>query len=223
MSRMLKASRTLGKPRAVGEVANTGLRKGASPTQMNLAIERAMEPRRRIHVTGASGAGVTTLGRALADALGLPHHDADDYFWLPTDPPYRLRRDVGSRLRLMGEMFLERPAWVLSGSLDEWGTPVVPLFDMVVFLRVPTELRLQRLRNREARRASPAAIAPGGWRHQEIEDFLDWAAHYDDGTRKGRNLPRHLAWLATLTCPVLRLDGTQPVAALVNQVLAALP
>ena len=222
MSRMLKASRTLGKPRAVGEVANTGLRKGASPTQMNLAIERAMEPRRRIHVTGASGAGVTTLGRALADALGLPHHDADDYFWLPTDPPYRLRRDVESRLRLMGEMFLERPAWVLSGSLDEWGTPVVPLFDMVVFLRVPTELRLQRLRNREARRASPAAIAPGGWRHQEIEDFLDWAAHYDVGTREGRNLPRHLAWLATLTCPVLRLDGTQPVADLVSKVLAAL-
>jgi adenylate kinase family enzyme len=187
---------------------------------MNLAIERAMLSKRRIHVTGASGAGVTTLGRALADALGLPHHDADDYFWLPTDPPYRLRREVESRLRLMGEMFLERPAWVLSGSLDNWGAPVVPLFDMVVFLQVPTEIRLRRLRDREARRASPAAIAPGGWRHQEIEDFLDWAAHYDDGTREGRNLPRHLAWLATLTCPVQRLDGTQPVADLVHQVLA---
>jgi adenylate kinase family enzyme len=190
---------------------------------MNLVIERAMEPKRRIHVTGASGAGVTTLGRALADALGLPHHDADDYFWLPTDPPYRLRRDVASRLRLMGEMFLERPAWVLSGSLDEWGRPIVPLFDMVVFLQVPTEIRLQRLRDREARRASPAAIAPGGWRHQEIEDFLDWAAHYDDGTREGRNLPRHLAWLGTLTRPVLRLDGTQPVADLVQKVLSELP
>jgi len=198
-------------------------RKGASPSQMNLAIERAMQPKRRIHVMGASGAGVTTLGRAVADALGLPHHDADDYFWLPTDPPYRLRRDVTSRLRLMGEMFLERPAWVLSGSLDEWGMPVVALFDMVVFLRVPTEIRLQRLRDRETRRASPAAIAPGGWRHQEIEDFLDWAAHYDDGTREGRNLPRHLAWLATLTCPVQRLDGTQPVPELVNKVLTALP
>jgi adenylate kinase family enzyme len=33
---------------------------------------------RRIHVTGASGAGVTTLGRALADALAIPHHDTDD-------------------------------------------------------------------------------------------------------------------------------------------------
>jgi adenylate kinase family enzyme len=32
----------------------------------------------RIHITGASGAGVTTRGRALADALALPHHDTDD-------------------------------------------------------------------------------------------------------------------------------------------------
>ena len=45
-------------------------------------------PTRRIHIMGASGAGVTTLGRALADTLGLPHHDTDDYYWRPTDPPY---------------------------------------------------------------------------------------------------------------------------------------
>ena len=40
---------------------------------------------RRIHIVGASGAGVTTLGRAVADALAIPHHDTDDFFWLPTD------------------------------------------------------------------------------------------------------------------------------------------
>jgi adenylate kinase family enzyme len=35
---------------------------------------------RRVHIMGASGADVTTLGRALADALAAPHHDTDDYF-----------------------------------------------------------------------------------------------------------------------------------------------
>jgi adenylate kinase family enzyme len=44
---------------------------------------------RRIHIMGASGAGVTSLGRALADALAVPHHDTDDYFWQPTIPPYQ--------------------------------------------------------------------------------------------------------------------------------------
>ena len=80
-------------------------------------------PIRRVHIMGASGAGVTTLGRALADALGLPHHDTDDYYWQPTDPPYREKRDIPDRLRLMHELFLPRPSWVLSGSLELVGRP----------------------------------------------------------------------------------------------------
>jgi hypothetical protein len=164
---------------------------------------------RRIHVTGAAGAGVTTLGRALADALAIPHHDTDDYFWQPTTPPYTQRRDVPDRLRLMDEMFAGRPDWVLSGSLDGWGGPVIALFDLVVFLYVPTGIRMQRLREREARR---------GWVDQE---FIEWASHYDDGTREGRNLPRHQRWLDTLICPVLRCDGTLPVAELVGHVIEA--
>ena len=62
----------------------------------------------RIHIMGASGAGVSTLGRALADALALPHHDTDDYFWRPTIPPYREMRQADDRLRLMREVFLPR-------------------------------------------------------------------------------------------------------------------
>jgi hypothetical protein len=113
----------------------------------------------------------------------------------------------------MNEMFLPRPSWILSGSLDPWGNPVTGLLDLVVFLLVPTEIRLARLRDREARR---------GWQHGETDDFLEWAAHYDDGTREGRNLPRHEVWLKTLHCPVMRLDGTLPVADLVQQVIAAI-
>jgi adenylate kinase family enzyme len=53
---------------------------------------------------GASGAGVTSLGRAVADALAIPHHDTDDYFWQPTPPPYRDKREIADRLRLMREV-----------------------------------------------------------------------------------------------------------------------
>lgn len=166
---------------------------------------------RRIHIVGASGSGVTTLGHAVADALAIPHHDTDDYFWLPTAPPYQQRRDIADRLRLMHEMFVDRPDWVLSGSLDGWGGPILALFDLVVFLQVPTAIRVQRLREREARRGMVSG---------ETEDFIEWASHYDDGTREGRSLPRHEAWLKTLSCPVLRLDGTRPTAELVASVVA---
>ncbi len=177
---------------------------------------------RRIHVMGASGAGVTSLGRALADALAVPHHDTDDYFWQPTTPPYRVMRDIAERLRLMREVFLPRADWVLSGSLDGWGDPVVPHFDLVVFLTTPKELRLQRLRAREARHFGADAVAPDGWRHQETEEFIEWASRYDEGDREGRNVARHQAWLAAMSCPVLRLDGSRPLPELVAACAAEL-
>src|SRR5579872_4341798 len=102
---------------------------------------------RRIHVTGASGSGVTTLGRALADALALPHHDSDDYFWLPTVPPYQTQRAVADRLRLMQELFLPRVDWVLSGSIVGWGDATATLvahFDLVVFVQTSREIRVRR-------------------------------------------------------------------------------
>ncbi|WZB64776.1 hypothetical protein WJ971_17465 [Achromobacter xylosoxidans] len=53
----------------------------------------------RIHLFGASGCGATTLGAALGQRLGVPHLEADDYYWLPTDPPFTdkyPRRNVGA-------------------------------------------------------------------------------------------------------------------------------
>jgi hypothetical protein len=70
---------------------------------------------------------------------------------------------------------------------------------------------MQRLRDREARRGLTDP------------EFIEWASHYDDGTREGRSLPRHEEWLKTLSCPVLRLDGTLPVRELVDRVLAVIP
>lgn len=165
---------------------------------------------------------MTTLGRALADALAVPHHDVDDYYWQPTIPPYREKRAAADRLRLMQEMFLGRADWVLSGSLLNWALSIVPLLDAVVFLRVPTEVRIQRLRDREARHFGADAVSADGWRHPETEEFLAWAAGYEDGTREGRTLAAHEAWLAGLACPVFRLDGTASLPDLVNQVVAGL-
>lgn len=179
-------------------------------------------PARRIHVIGGSGSGTTTLARALATALGTSAHDADDYFWLPTDPPYRHRRDATDRLRLAREMFEPRDSWVLSGSLDGWGDALIPRFELVVLLEVATPVRLSRLRDRESRRFGAVATAPGGWRHEETEDFIEWASHYDDGTREGRTRARHEAWVAALPCPVLRLDGVRPLDELVADCLAAI-
>ncbi len=177
----------------------------------------------RLHITGASGTGTSTLGRALADVWSVPFHDTDDYFWQPTEPPYTLPRAPSDRLALMEQTFLPRRSWVLSGSLMRWGEPVMPLLDLVIFLRLDPVLRLDRLQQREADRYGPAAIAPGGAYHAGHATFMTWAARYDhdDPAFTGRSLSRHRDWLATLPCAVHQLDAAQPVADLVTAVRAA--
>ena len=64
----------------------------------------------RINVIGASGTGVASLGRALADALALPHHDTDDYFWQPTNATVPAEAECRRSSPLMREVFLDRAA-----------------------------------------------------------------------------------------------------------------
>jgi adenylate kinase family enzyme len=48
----------------------------------------------RILITGASGSGTTTLGKTLASKLNWGFFEADDYYWLPTEPPYKKRESI---------------------------------------------------------------------------------------------------------------------------------
>jgi adenylate kinase family enzyme len=165
----------------------------------------------RIHVVGASGAGTTTLGRALAVRLRAVHLDTDDFFWLPSDPPFEQIRPRAERQALLADALARHPAWVLSGSLCGWGDGFIPQFDLVVFMWLPPDVRLARLRRREAERYGTAAIAPGRPLHDKAEAFLAWAARYDDGEPVERSRAMHEAWLARLPCSVLRLMSVATV------------
>jgi len=165
----------------------------------------------RVHITGASGAGTTTLATELGRRLSWPAYDTDDYYWLATDPPYTAKRPVDERLRLLQEP-LQQPSWILSGSLVSWGDSLLPLFEAVIFLAVPSDERLRRLLARERQRFGASALAPRGWRHDEHRAFMEWAAKYDTAGPELRSLAMHEAWLTRLSCPVLRIEGLHSVA-----------
>jgi adenylate kinase family enzyme len=176
----------------------------------------------RVHIVGASGSGTTTLGAALAARVDARHLDTDDYFWLPTDPPFETPRPVRDRLAMLETDLDLSPAWVLSGSLCGWADPLVPRFELVIFLFAPTGVRLSRLQRREQHEYGSEALAPGGRMHANHVAFMEWAAGYDDGTLETRSLARHTAWLADLPCPVLRLDGEMGVADHVHNAMRSL-
>jgi adenylate kinase family enzyme len=175
----------------------------------------------RVHITGAACAGVTTLGRALADRLAVPLADTDDAYWLPTDPPFTARRLPQERRALIRQWTAGSPGWVIAGSLVSWGSELIRTAHLTVFVDTPTPLRLERLRAREAARFG-ARILPGGDMHAIHESFLDWAACYDDPAFDGRSRRGHEDWLSRLPMPVLAVDGTDRVDRLADRVIAAL-
>lgn len=171
-----------------------------------------------IHVIGASGSGTTTLGRAVADKLGVLHFDSDDFFWLPTDPPFTTPRDPQERVALLLPKLLPEQGWVFSGSALKWGQPIEPLYDLIVFLRIDPALRMERIRRREANRYGER-IKPGGDMAVKSREFMEWAASYDSAGPERRSLASHEQWLATQTCPILRLDSVRVLDDLVDEVL----
>jgi adenylate kinase family enzyme len=162
----------------------------------------------RIHIFGASGSGTTSLAAAIATKHGHKHLDTDNFYWLPTDPPFREKRAIEQRIALLREELQSCNQWVLSGSLTGWGDPLIPEFELVVFLVVPTEVRMERLRAREIQR----------YGHEGNVDFLEWANKYDTGGLEMRSRMLHEAWLANIPTPILRLEGDRPIEELLARI-----
>ena len=172
-----------------------------------------------IHITGGSGSGTTTLGLAIAERYGHRLLDTDDFFWEPTDPPFTAIRPPSERIRLL-EAELDHSAspgagrpvsagadrWIISGSLDRWGHPLIPRFDLVIWLTVPEEVRVDRLRARE-RAEFGARIDLGGDMNEIHEGFIEWSRKYDTAGLEMRSHARHAEWTARLSCPVIQIDG----------------
>ena len=137
--------------------------------------------------------------------------------------PFVVKRPPCDRVeRLLAVTEPDEP-WVLGGALDGWGDALIERFDLVVFLRAPTEVRIDRLRERERRRFG-RRVGSGGDMDGHHQRFLAWAASYDDATLTSglRSRARHEAWLAMLPRPALRLDATRSVEALTKDVLSVL-
>lgn len=163
-----------------------------------------MKQKTHIHIFGGSGSGTTTIAKGVCDILGYEHLDSDSYFWLPTDDPFTVERPNDECMTLMQDALFKTPKWILSGSVAGWGDILISYFDLIVFVYVPQDIRLKRLKKREYERYGNK-ILPGGAKYEDSKKFLEWAAAYDAGTRNGRSLPKHEAWLSKIECPVLKI------------------
>ncbi|MDR9857558.1 AAA family ATPase [Paenibacillus sp. VCA1] len=171
--------------------------------------------KKRIHIFGASGSGATTLGKELS--LHLPHHilDGDDYFWIKK---FTHQREPQLRFQLLTNDLKLCEQWILTGAVCGWGDELKPLFDLVIFLSVPSDVRLQRLKEREYVRYGKE-ILPNGNLYEQSKAFLEWASLYDTGGLNVRSYALHEHWMSDLECPILRIEGNHTVKERIEIVL----
>ncbi len=174
----------------------------------------------RIHVFGASGSGTSTVGLTLVERLNGVFCDTDSYYWVDTDPPFRLKNSPGDRVIMIENDISGVDNWVLSGSICSWGDPLLHRFNLAVFLYLSPTIRMERIMRRECDRYG-SRIESGGDMHATHIEFLDWARSYDHAKAPTRSLDLHEKWMKRLSCPILHLDSAAQVNDLCDRILAS--
>ena len=154
-----------------------------------------------IQICGLNGCGKSTLGRALAARMGFHFIDNEDLYFTRTniDEPYsnpKSREDVE---RLLVEEVRKHGNFVFSAVKGDYGKEIIPMYDYVVMVEVPREIRLQRVRNRSFQKFGNR-IQNGGDLFEQEESFFRMVESRGDDFVEN--------WLQTLKCPVIRVDGT---------------
>ncbi|WP_341869631.1 adenylate kinase [Pseudomonas aegrilactucae] len=148
-----------------------------------------------------------------------PIKEQDDFYWLPTNPPFSVKRPPNERVCMI-EQALGDDDWVLTGSCNGWGEALIAKADLIVFVETPTTVRLERLAAREQARFGDR-IAPGGDMHDIHVAFRAWASEYDNPAFSGRNRARHEVWISEQTLPLRIIDGTRSIEEMAAGVMHA--
>jgi len=128
---------------------------------------------RRVLVTGASGNGKSTLGRALAGRLGVPYTELDALHW---GPSWTAANDEELRSRVETVMAAS-DGWVIDGGYrGALGDLVWERADTVLWLDQPLHLIMGRLWRRHLRRLHTGEELWNGNRETWRNALLGWNA-----------------------------------------------
>ena len=157
-----------------------------------------------IIVCGLNGSGKSTVGKALAEKLGFHFIDNETLFFSRTsvNEPYANPRSREEVIALLMEEVRQHGNFVFAAVKGNYGEEILPFYTLAVQIEAPKELRMQRVRNRSFQKFGNR-ILEGGDLHKQEEAFFKMVE-----SREERLVDD---WLETLTCPVLRIDGTKPV------------
>lgn len=160
----------------------------------------------KIIICGGNGAGKSTLGKALADKTGWVFRDVEDYYFPKTDPdyPYAVQRTQEEVVRsLLYEDLKKNDNLIFASVRGNYSEQTAAMFTFAVFVSVPKETRMKRVRRRAYDKFGDRVLK-GGDLYEREKAFYDLIEKRTDKTV--------IDWLDTLDIPVIRVDGTKPIA-----------
>lgn len=165
-----------------------------------------------ILICGLNGTGKSTLGKALAETLHFYFIDHEDLYFPETGLNNRY---VSPRTREEAEkqLFNEIKAhedFIFASVKGDYGEAVYPFFQYAVYLQVPKEIRLQRVKNRSYQKFGNR-MASGGDLYEQEDRFFQFVASRAENTVE--------EWLPCLNRPIIRIDGTKPIEENVHLIL----
>lgn len=153
-----------------------------------------------IIVFGANGSGKTTLGRELARILNFKHMDVEDYYFPESEIPYSVSRSRQEVIELMLADIEKHRSFIISAVDGNFGDKITQLYKFAVHISAPFEIRMERVKQRDLEKYGER-VSKGGDMYEQQLEFYDFVSN--------RNLSRIDEWAETLTCPVIRIDGTE--------------
>ena len=183
-----------------------------------------------IAIFGLNGAGKSTLTHALAKELNYFEMDVEDYYFPeqresrksaleqggPCDIdnakelPYSNPRSKAEVQEALLKDIKEHPDFIIAGVNMNWCEEILSVIERAFWVKVPLEIRLERIKFREEKRFGERAL-PGGDMYEQQEEFRRVVAGREEKSLEG--------CAAKLRCPVIMLDGTAAIEDNIDKII----
>lgn len=160
-------------------------------------------------IIGPSGSGKTTLGKKLAELLNYPFFDVDDYIWrFDTPELYTVMYSRQEKITRLQNAIAPYQHFVMAGSMSSFHEAFDNLFDMMVFLYVAPQTRIERLKERAIQRFGERVMEGGDMYNSNLKFLEDNLKYETDGSP---NMREQKDWMGSLSCIKMELDGSESV------------